>query len=460
MKNTNLPEWFNELAGVLKPKSWCLLREPAVSIQDIHNNRELDIWVETSSISETIFRLHLINWRLTHGTYTHSKNGALSSSIRLKNITSNSIIEIHTGSLKWRSLIYLDQRFIKPCIFYHDSTPFIGGIALQSILTTRGVLRGHLIGDRLKRAREQWNTLSIKEKNEWLNRTNIFSVKQINTIKNWLDGEKPSPLKMLLYSCKHYCSSYLKLTLILNRIKTIVRKKSPFKRQLIISTYGTDGSGKTTTLKKLDIFLHQTEKNWQIKTLYWGRSRENSALLGYFRDTVNKLIEPNSPTHKDSLSKELPVPNKKFKLTTATACVAYTLDYWYRSIKERCRNTSADQITLTDRGPLDVALMPGPPALNKLATRLAPASDAYILCDAPTEVIHSRKKERTLDEIQRQQSTLKALIGNNVRHLVLNTNNTGSGSTQNVAFFIHCWLTHKQGKVDDGTLKLITSEIM
>jgi len=190
-----------------------------------------------------------------------------------------------------------------------------------------------------------------------------------------------------------------------SRIKTLSflalrwfhQKKNPLRLAPLISIVGPDGAGKSTMVKNLKEFLEKTGRESTI--IYSGRGRGNFLPIASIGRKYKRREKKN-----DKL-KKIKKANVKRKLLYCAMAPIYTLDlllrYFIYMLPERIKGT----YVITDRYGTDIILMKNVPFnYKKILYLLFPKPTTTIYLYNKAEVLHQRRPEETIEELNRQMA--------------------------------------------------------
>lgn len=184
-------------------------------------------------------------------------------------------------------------------------------------------------------------------------------------------------------------------------------------KSYLISFIGMDGSGKTTTSKKLLKYLE--EKGNKTTYIYLGRGRENILPIQKFNKKIK--VESSIETDKKTSNKK-----KKISILHTLSAPVFALDLWLRYQFRVKKLKKEYKFILTDRYTTDILLMNKVPrSLKKILYIFfkKPEITFYLYNDVQT--LHERKKH-PLNDLKRQEKIFKD-INNIVKPIKIKTQN-------------------------------------
>ena len=204
-------------------------------------------------------------------------------------------------------------------------------------------------------------------------------------------------------------------------------------RGVVVAFVGTDGSGKSTVADQLAARVQ--ELGLPTASAYFGMARGNLPGVGLSRKVLGIKTEPADPKPEpvapdpdpgasDVLASEASdTATATAPVTAATADLAYptvrrvaawfyALEYMWRYASTVAPAVRKRQVVICDRYVYDLRDSPWPGSRAAVfVQKVVPPPDVLVLPDAPAELIHARKPERTLSEQARQQREFRALLG-------------------------------------------------
>jgi len=197
----------------------------------------------------------------------------------------------------------------------------------------------------------------------------------------------------------------------------VKQRKNPFNIAPLISVIGPDGSGKSTLVNHLNVFLRDSGKNTSL--VYTGRGRDHIlpiSLIGrkYKRaEKINDGIRPDPKTLVSEIAKSNPNnTNKKSlngkikrKILYTLAAPVFSLDlflrYWFRIFPKRFNKN----IVITDRYCSDIILMENVPFwFKRILLGLFPKPTISIYLYNSAQTLHERRPEESVSELDRQMA--------------------------------------------------------
>lgn len=445
---------------------WCFLREPEQINKDLQGSGDVDIWVGSRHLTDLLLLASELELIVLYGSSVGQySEESFSSTMRFIKAGSETVIEIHCGNLKWRSVSYLGEQFLKSDIVYHHKLPYIGGASLLSILADRVLIRGDIHGQRLQRARNHCASLTNEAYGRWLEHAHgVFGLKVSTKLESWLrGGDEPGRLELRRLAWYQRFGKPAPWLAYSMKTMNWVRRILFFGRATTVCMLGTDGAGKSTTIEKLHQRLHQVGSGSNVAvTLYWGRARGNTRMLSFFRDVFNRRLFDDvagQTKHETGQAMEVSRCDGSTSWLTIVAALAYIADYWLRYVLQLLPNLFSCQFILIDRGPLDISLMPGPTGLFEKLSRLGPSTFINVLCAARAETIRQRKQERSLEEIARQQRTLRRIVLNSRRGIVISTEQEIDQVVNLLVIVLYSARAMQSGSLDAALYKAIANAL-
>lgn len=173
-------------------------------------------------------------------------------------------------------------------------------------------------------------------------------------------------------------------------------------RGVVVALVGTDGSGKSTVADG----LHERLSRYGFRTgaTYFGMARGNLPGVALAR----RVLRVGSTAPSPATATEPPADHQALRRAAAWF---YAGEYLWRYLRAVAPAVAARRVVIADRWVYDLRESPWPGSrAARVAERLVPAPDLLVLPDAPAEVIHRRKPERTLAEQAAQQQRFRDLL--------------------------------------------------
>lgn len=191
-----------------------------------------------------------------------------------------------------------------------------------------------------------------------------------------------------------------------------IKWKRPLMPAPLISIVGPDGAGKSTLVSSLEIFLQKNRRKTAV--VYMGRGRNN--ILPF--TTLGRKYK-SAEKKRDAVKKSGKIALKR-KILYSGASILFAIDsllrYWLIVFPLRMRK----KIVITDRYCSDIILMKNVPFWwKRWWYSLFPKPSISVLLHNTPEILHQRRPEESIAELQRQM-----IIFNQLRYdLRLETKN-------------------------------------
>jgi thymidylate kinase len=186
------------------------------------------------------------------------------------------------------------------------------------------------------------------------------------------------------------------------------RRKGPLgqrARGVVVATVGTDGSGKSTVAGELSQRLANI--GFTSRAAYFGMARGNLPGVGLARRLLGVPAAGGEDVSKAEVS-DAPLDHAGIRRIAAWY---YALEYGWRYLTTVAGPRRRGEVVICDRYVYDLRDSPWPGSrASAFAERLVPRPDIMVLPDAPAEVIHARKPERSLADQRRQQEQFRGLL--------------------------------------------------
>ncbi len=199
---------------------------------------------------------------------------------------------------------------------------------------------------------------------------------------------------------------------------------------LYISVFGLDGSGKSSLLKNLSPLLAQV-----------------------FRRVVSFHSRPRIFDQPDGALNTTPHDQMpRSWIVCVLKLFYYFIDHWLGYVLKILPAKICAKAVIFDRGFEDVLVDParyrlhGAEGLARCLAALLPKPDITFVLEAPSKVIHQRKAELPLEEIDRQQTKLRSLAKQRSHWHMVSANQPTEFLTQSVADDIFQFLADRCAK--------------
>ncbi len=274
------------------------------------------------------------------------------------------------------------------------------------------------------------NSVAVDEHSVHQELSRIFNAALASSLIDKIKARKFDEINIYLLLIYFLCKKSARLwTLTLLFIRW-VRWKKFFHSYPLISIIGPDGAGKSTLVTALVDSLHSYKR--KAISVYTGRGR--GQVLPFRR-------LGNAYKHQEKKKDNQQMPSLwKRKILYTAAAPFFALDlwlrYWLRIMPWRKRRT----IVITDRYCTDILLMEHVPLwFKKFLFRLFPSPTlTFYLYNTP-EVLHERRPEESIEELQRQLRLFTAL-GEGMPLITIKTENekeTQKEVLEKVLFFLY-----------------------
>jgi thymidylate kinase len=174
-------------------------------------------------------------------------------------------------------------------------------------------------------------------------------------------------------------------------------------RGVVVALVGTDGSGKSTVAESLRAGLH--EFGFATRAAYFGMARGNLPGVALARRALG--VGSTEPHEARGTSEPVLTHAPLRKM----AAWFYAAEYVWRYVRDVAPAVARGEVVVADRWVYDLreSPWPGSPAA-RVAEAIVPAPDVLVLPDAPAELIHARKPERSPAEQKAQQERFRRLL--------------------------------------------------
>ena len=289
-------------------------------------------------------------------------------------------------------------------------------------LLAKTLAKGKSLAERLPRLRELWQRDPVNAEQEFR--------KLFGTIEDSLDEwfskppEQWESLRPLLLKRKRFGLCY--------HVREVIRavKRSTSPSGLHIALLGSDGSGKSTLLREIGALIE--------KPFFRKQS------IFHFRPKVfeqQKNSEPDTNPHGKRPRGTLFGTAKLFYYF-----LDHLLGYFAKVFPRKVRN----ELIFFDRNFDDLLVDPkryrfsrAGLLMHRLA-RLLPRADITFVLDASPKLVHARKPELTLDELQRQRMRFQQLAENNSSYVIVSADQPADAVAQSVCREVIQFLTDRE----------------
>lgn len=441
------------------------MREQEIVSRDFEEGDEIDLWCDSDDFVRVVSGLLVDGWTPVGGRSLGRKGDVyFSASITLTTRDPDvPVLDIQTGDLRWRVVPLLASQHLLSGRVRQGNEWFFGEAVFAWVLIARVLLRGRLDGDRLDRGRRIWNKLSASQRSDFREQfAHLVGRRLCNRAADLLEGNRGEPASrrryLLAASIRRPAHLAAGARILLTR-----QLKSRKTTVLCCMFLGTDGSGKSTQIELSRQYIDALGLHPRVH--YWGRTRGNRPSVARIREMGMRLLgvtedgagDESRPAARGT-AKE---PGFLRRLVLSGGAVIYVIDYWLRYLQARS-GAEEGTVLLLDRGVYDIAVMKGVWFWVRPVYRLGPEPAMLVLCDAPAEIIYERKQERSLDEIDRQQSTYRAIAERRAAKgasLILDTTASPPSLAARVAAAVSLHICHERGLLDRNLLVAVMQGI-
>ena len=425
------------LPGILGDSGWAWQGPVGATTQWEHDRgpKDLDIWCESTrapSVRAAIEQLlpaarveHADDpRRLRHTGWAVLADGGMA------------VVDVTFGDLRVGSVLLAAEADIRV-----DSHRFSGQAAAADLLI-RPLLRGRIPPtDRIGEAQQAWAATSQDEQRTalrtWQRELGALAADVVSV----LDGASP-PTDLAKRARRVLLQRTLApsgLAAAWKQRRSILpagRRKGPLghrTRGVVVAAVGTDGSGKSTVANELE--QHLQRLGFTTRTAYFGMARGNLPGVGIARRMLG-IATPGGEVVAQDQPSETPAPPSEHQALRKVAAWYYAFEYGWRYLSTVAGPRRRAEVVICDRYIYDLreSPWPGSPA-SAFVERLVPRPDVMLLPDAPAELIHARKPERSLSEQRRQQQQFRALLAESpgrYANIIVDTSGQEADATQPV----------------------------
>ena len=410
------------------------------------DHADLDLWCDESSISAIARALDA--WpaariadaadprRLRHTSYAVETDQGLA------------VIDLTFGDLRVGSVLLVPESDVT------TDDHRLTGVAAAADLLMRKLLRGRLPDDaRLAEARAAWAGAADAPRaaavTQWSDQVGAELVAECVGV---LDGaapadDLPSRVRRQLVRRTVAPSGVSAAWAQRHSVVPTGRSAGPLglrTRGAVVVLVGTDGSGKSTVADQLTQRLERA--GFTVRPAYFGMARGNLPGVGLARRILgvapagdgagheggtaspldpapgagtvdvdqHRLTPEGSPTVADEAGSSDPVDMRRDLEHASLRRVAawyYAGEYVVRYLTQVSPSIRRRRVVVCDRYVYDLRESPWPgSAASRVLERIVPAPDVLVLPDAPVELIHARKPERSFADQSAQQQRFRALL--------------------------------------------------
>lgn len=328
-------------------------------------------------------------------------------------------------------------------------TPRLMGVAAAADLLVRPVLRGRVpVGTRVGEAREAWADASAVDRaavvDLWSRGLGAAVAAGLLAV---LRGAEPTPTLVSLARRRLIRATLAPRALpsTWRQRRTITpagRHASPLGLRghgVVVALVGTDGSGKSTVAAQVRERLE--DAGFSTSAAYFGMARGNLPGVALARKVLGVGgVQPPASTPSPAaaaLAEGAPPSSAPAAeavgldrpLLRRAAAWYYAAEYIWRYQRTVAPQRRRGSIVLVDRYVYDLRESPWPGSMaSRVAEALVPRPDILVLPDAPDDMIHARKPERSAHEQAAIQARYRSLLAERPArfgHVVVDT----SGST-------------------------------
>ncbi len=310
--------------------------------------------------------------------------------------------DIQVGGIYWNDMMYMDESIItnrvKKDFFYvpNDNDTFLM-LLVHSILGKRRFKPKYqqILSSLLEQGK-------IDEKKIEQKLSAIFTKRKAQELLPLVKAKHFDKISICPLLCVFVAKSFTHLLTLSALALRWIRWKRPLMPYPLISMVGPDGAGKSTLVDALHQYLQENKRKPVI--VYMGRGRNH---LLPFMSLARKY--KSAEKKKDALSKKSRSSLKR-KLLYSLSSVLFVTDsllrYWLVIFPLRMRK----RMVITDRYCTDIILMKDVPLWwKRFLYALFPKPTLSILLYNTPEVLHQRRPEETVAELQRQMDIFNTL---------------------------------------------------
>ncbi|GEM_PF-2065782 len=358
-------------------------------------------------------------------------------SLAVETLTGPAVVDLTGGDLRVGPVLLVPASEIRVDEAAHR---FTGATAVADLLV-RPILRGRWPDPaRLAEARAAWAGSEAAERRRLIDRlATQLGTRIVGELVAALDGALPEPTLPRRARARLVTRSLAPG----NLAATWAQRRTVWPagnaagplglrvRGVVVAVVGTDGAGKSTVADGLAGRLNRY--GLPTGSAYFGMARGNLPGVQLARRLLG-VPDPHptpalDPTPHPGLHGRpgTPAPGLQHPHLRRAAAWFYAAEYVWRYLRVVAPQKSRRRVVIVDRWVYDLRESPWPGSgAARAAQRLVPAPDILVLPDAPVELIHARKPERTLAEQGAQQQRYRQLLAERpARHAEVVVDTTG-----------------------------------
>ncbi len=374
--------------------------------------KDLDIWCEDGARAQILRAVeeHLPAARVEH---TDDPRRLRHTGWAVETDAGLAVVDVTFSDLRVGPVLLLEGSAVRV-----DQHRLLGAAAAADLFI-RPLLRGRIVeGQRMAQARAAWAQAPGAERELAVNTWRASMGGLAPPVVAVLDGAAPGPdlVRQARLMLMKATMAPRNLTSTWRQRRTIVpsgRRAGPLGHRakgVVVATVGTDGSGKSTVAQQACARLESY--GFTTRTAYFGMARGNLPGVAFARKVLGvpepggeDKSKPVAQTSDDS-DAQLDHPGLR-----KAAAWFYALEYGWRYLSTVAGPKRRGEVVICDRYVYDLRESPWPGSkAAKFAQWLVPAPDIMALPDAPAQMIHARKPERSLAEQSAQQQMFRDLL--------------------------------------------------
>ncbi|MFI5495090.1 thymidylate kinase [Actinoplanes sp. NPDC051859] len=393
--------------------------------------KDLDIWYAAPPAAGDPVDLLTDTYAGARVAEAHDPRRLRHVSLSIETSTGPAVVDVTYGDLRVGPVLLMPVGQVTTDPASHRLT----GAAATADLLIRPVLRGRLPGgERLAEARAAWVAADSAHRRELARRLSWqLGPRVAAELVAVAGGAAPDPRLPLRARMRLVALSLTPKAVgaTWNQRRSVLpaaKAAGPLGlrvRGVVVALVGTDGSGKSTVADGLHERLHQF--GLPTSATYFGMARGNLPGVALARRLLN--VGSTAPTGAASDHAAAPIdPAADHGTLRRVAAWFYAGEYVWRYLRNVAPAVAARRVVIADRWVYDLRESPWPGSrAARVAEFVVPAPDILVLPDAPAELIHERKPERTLAEQADQQQRFRELLAERpARHAEIVVDTSGA----------------------------------
>ncbi|MEV6601509.1 thymidylate kinase [Actinoplanes sp. NPDC051346] len=399
--------------------------------------KDLDIWYAASSSPGDPVDVLARTYAGARVAETHDPRRLRHVSLSIETTTGPAVVDVTHGDLCVGPVLLVPAGQATTDPAAHRFT----GAAATADLLVRPVLRGRLPDpERLAEARDAWEAADVRHRREFAWRlTRQLGARVAADLIAVAEGAAPDPRLPLRARLRLVARSLAPAVVgstwsQRHSVLPAAGAAGPLGlrvRGVVVALVGTDGSGKSTVADGLHERLHAF--GLPTSATYFGMARGNLPGVALVRRMLN--VGSTAPSAEVRPAAEASDgPPDDHRTLRRVAAWFYAGEYLWRYLRSVAPAVARRRVVIADRWVYDLRESPWPGSrAARVAELLVPAPDILVLPDAPDELIHRRKPERSHAEQAAQQQRFRELVAERPARSAEIVVDTSGGTADNLA---------------------------